>query len=161
MVLQGKRMEQDDILMVYQKNGWDSRAFVQNFEKSDCYLPPLKLEAATDANCFLETKIELRDEGKFRHRLKNLNEGRQETPAVWRYQRYDSFSAEGQKMGVVIGCLKKVTHMASDRENWWYSLCHKLREFTVLGYPSNVLRKACARMYTVTGETQWLRAVRD
>ena len=41
----------DDILMVYQKNGWDSRAFVQNFEKSDCYLPPLKLEAATGIDC--------------------------------------------------------------------------------------------------------------
>ena len=146
--------------MVYQKNGWDSRAFVQNFERSDCYLPPLRLEAATDGNCFLETKFELREDGKFRHRLKNLNEGLQ-TPAVWRYQRYDSFSAEGQKMGVVIGCLKKVTHMASDRESWRYSLCQKLREFTALGYPASILRKACARMYTITGDRQWLRALYD
>ena len=55
------------------------------------YWAPLKLEAAENAH-FLETTLELEANGGFRTRLKNVNEGCEAEPRVWRYHRWDSFT---------------------------------------------------------------------
>ena len=124
-----------------------------------CYWPPLKLEPADDS-CFLETRIvELTQDGRFTHRLKNANEGRASSPAVWRYQRWDSFGSESAKIGVLIGCLRKVEWMASDERRFHEGLAYKMQEFQALGYPRRVLQAACERMYeSVSGGWRWLLA---
>ena len=40
------------------------------------------------------------------------------------------------KAGIVVGCLLKVSAMASDDEGFALSVTSKLREFTALGYPA-------------------------
>ena len=148
----------DDVLTVVARDGtWSANEWQRDFERSECYWPPLKLEPA-EATCFLETRIEMGDDGMFRHRLKNTNEGREEEPKIWRYHRWDSFSPEAMKLGVIVGCLHKVGLMASDAAGFWLSLNCKLREFYVLGYPSGTLRKALERMYARTGYRRWLKA---
>ena len=47
----------DDILMVYRKAvWWDHERFLLDFERSECYHPPLALEDAKD-DTFLETTL--------------------------------------------------------------------------------------------------------
>ena len=78
----------DDVLMFYAENeSWDYRRFVQDFEESKCYWPPLKLEAG-DESTFLESKFFVNDDG-IRYRIKNVNEEGENR--VWRYHRYDSY----------------------------------------------------------------------
>ena len=77
---------------------------------------------------------------------------------MWRYQRWDSFGAESAKIGVLIGCLRKVEWMASSELQFHEALTHKVREFEALGYPRRVLRAACERMYeSVSGQWRWLQ----
>ena len=151
----------DDVLTVVARDDrvWDAGALMSAFESSTCYWPPLKLERA-DESCFLETRIlELTRDGRFVLRLKNVNEGRESDPAVWRYQRWDSFGSESAKVGVLIGCLRKVEWMASDELRFHQGLRYKVREFEALGYPRRVLQSACARMYeNIAGGGHWLRA---
>ena len=120
------------------------------------------MKQRADDSHFLETRIvELTHDGRFTHRLKNLNEGRQPQPAVWRYQRWDSFGSEGAKVGVLIGCLQKVEAMASDDAQFEYALAHKLAEFDALGYPARVLHAACERTRKRRGAAsgRWLQAI--
>ena len=149
----------DDILMVVRRSPeWRADDFMRDFASSTCYLPPLRLEEADDG-CFLETRFALLPNGQFRHRLKNLNEERDTNPMMWRYHRYDSFSAEAMKTGVLVGCLRKVALMASDEENFRYSLTSKLKEFQALGYPVRFLRRVCARMQTRYTDQRWRDAI--
>jgi hypothetical protein len=137
----------DDVIMVVSSSpGWDADAFVRDFESSTCYMPPLKLEAADDT-CFLETKFALLPNGTFRHRLKNVNEGRETNPIAWRYHRFDSFCSLSMKEGVMISCMRKIGQHASDEANFQYSLECKLKEFEALGYPWSWLRRARANAY--------------
>ena len=151
----------DDVFTVVARNDreWRADELMNDFERSTCYWPPLRLERA-DESCFLETRIvELTQDGRFEHRLKNANEGRAESPAVWRYQRWDSFGSESAKIGVLIGCLRKVEWMASDKRRFHEGLVHKLVEFEALGYPRRVLLTACKRMHeSVSGGGRWLQA---
>ena len=149
----------DDVLTVVARNEseWRADDLLRDFERSECYWSPLRLEAA-DAQHFLETSLELTREGQFRHRLKNVNEGREERPKVWRYHRWDSFTSERMKLGVLMGCLYKVGQMASDPTSFWFSLECKLREFGALGYPTTALRRATERMFARYGDVRWLRA---
>ena len=57
----------DDVLTVIAKDDdkWDADAFMKDFESSTCYMPPLNLERA-EPEYFLETRIELTKEGRFR-----------------------------------------------------------------------------------------------
>ena len=94
---------------------------------------PLKLEAAESAH-FLETTLELDPSGSFRTRLKNVNEGCEAEPRVWRYHRWDSFTCAKMKAGIVVGCLLKVSAMASDDEGFALSVTiTSSGEFTALG----------------------------
>ena len=108
------------------------------------YWAPLKLEAAENAH-FLETTLELEANGGFRTRLKNVNEGCEAEPRVWRYHRWDSFTCAKMKAGIVVGCLLNVSAMASVDEGFALSVTSKLWEFTALGYPAHVLNGVIGR----------------
>ena len=132
----------DDILLFFRKHGWDRERFYGDFKKSECYMPPLKLEEAADGT-FLETSFRMADNHLY-YRLKNANEGGKK--ATWRYHGYDSYSPMWQKRSTMVATLKKVDFMASDRMEKLASAMDKLREFEHLGYPARVRRQACAVM---------------
>ena len=102
--------------------------------------------------------LELDANGGFRTRLKNVNEGCEREPRVWRYHRWDSFTCAKMKEGIVVGCLLKVSAMASDDEGFALSVTSKLREFTALGYPAHVLNGVIGRAYARTKDERLLRA---
>ena len=78
----------DDILLVYAKTAsWDHERFIKDFEASECYHEPLKLEDGR-AGTFLETTFEWTGQS-FRHWLKNDNE-RGKEPKIWRYKDFRS-----------------------------------------------------------------------
>ena len=110
---------------------------------------------------FLETALELErrfpDETQERQ-FKNVNEGCEREPRVWRYHRWDSFTCAKMKEGIVVGCLLKVSAMASDDEGFALSVTSKLREFTALGYPAHVLNGVIGRAYARTKDERLLRA---
>ena len=60
------------------------------------------------------------------------------------------------KAGIVVGCLLKVSAMASDDEGFALSVTSKLREFTALGYPAHVLNGVIARAYARTKDERLL-----
>ena len=76
-----------------------------------------------------------------------MNEGCEAEPRVWRYHRWDSFTCAKMKAGIVVGCLLKVSAMASDDEGFALSVTSKLREFTALGYPAHVLNGVIGRAF--------------
>ena len=131
---------------------------MQSF-KETCYLPPLKLEEA-EQGLFLETQFTIAATGELEHRLKNKNAGRDE-PLVWKYHAYDSYVPHLQKVGVLIGVLKKIHEMASDDRQLRISINDKINEFEKLRYPRKVLRLACFRMYGTTAHTTWVDAARS
>ena len=96
--------------------------------------------------------------GGFRTRLKNGNEGCEREPRVWRYHRWDSFTCAKMKEGIVVGCLLKVSAMASDDEGFALSVTSKLREFMALGYPAHVLNGVIGRAFARTKDERLLRA---
>ena len=142
----------DDIALFMIKDGtWDHQRFYEDFQRSECYMAPLKLEAATDGT-FLETQFKL-EHDRIRFRLKNVNEDGEKK--VWRYQAWDSYTPHMQKCSTLVATLKKVDFMAGDDEERGFSALHKLREFQNLGYPVRTLRDACARVYRETGRLVW------
>ena len=100
----------DDVITITAKDDsvWDVDRFREDFRRSECYWAPLKLEAAESAH-FLETTLELDPSGSFRTRLKNVNEGCEAEPRVWRYHRWNSFTCAKMKAGIVIA--RHSTHL--------------------------------------------------
>ena len=151
------RRYMDDILLFYAENqGWDSAKMVADFEKSECYDSPLKLEEGGQGT-FLETSFEIK-ENAVRFWLKNQNSGGEKQ--VWRYQHYESYASYQQKRATLMACLRKVQKMASDRQALERSAWDKIVEFRELGYPRRVLRTACNYLGATTGERGWFE-VRD
>ena len=143
----------DDILMIYAKAPrWDHERFLQDFDKSECYHPPLKLEDAKD-DTFLETTFELKN-NQFRFWLKNDNT---RTTKIWRYQHFASASAFTQKRATLVACMRKVQSMASDKRALVESATIKLQEFAKLRYPTSVLRGACTFLAATTGTYEWIQ----
>ena len=143
----------DDVLCIYaESTRWDHEAFLK-YQGEECYMPPLKLEAA-GSNVFLETEFEIKKDG-IQHRLKNVNEEKG-APKVWRYQHYDSYGSYVQKKGVLLGCLRKVDKMASDRKQLLISGRRKMAEFERLGYPAAVRRYACSVVARDSGNGGWI-----
>ena len=143
----------DDVIMLYVKTpAWDSERFVADFERSECYMEPLKLEAGK-AGTFLETSFEVQA-GQLRHWLKNDNL-RGTEPKVWRYQHFQSHMAFRQKRATLTACLRKVDKMASDPMALRNSALDKLAEFKRLGYPDGMLWAACSKLGATTGRNVW------
>ena len=153
------RRYMDDILLFYAESAtFDSKSFLADFCKSECYLPPLKLEDAK-SDTFLETRFEIAPTNKVRHWLKNDNVPGQ-PKAVWRYAHFHSHTTFAQKRGVLMACLKKVHAMASDKRALRQSAQDKLHEFFTLQYPAKMLWGACTTMGTHTRDPAWFD-VRD
>ena len=84
----------DDLLMFYRDDEkYDTQKIVQH-SNSECYFPPLKLEAGKDGT-FLESRFMIED-NKIRYRIKNDNENGKED--IWRYMHYDSHTTKEQKI---------------------------------------------------------------
>lgn len=142
------RRYMDDVLFVY--TGEQGEQALQHFRRH-AYEAPLKLEDA-EQDIFLETRII--DGDLTQRRIKNKNEGQQKQ-VVWKYQRYDSYTPYLQKWAVMMTALVKVHQYATDDMQLLYSARTKLREFEGLGYPSNVLKKACIQMQLRTDNATW------
>ena len=97
-----------------------STRFYEDFKRSECYMPPLRLEEANDGT-FLETSFEVQH-GRINYRLKNTNTRSKE---VWRYHSFDSYATFGQKKSTMIAALKKVDYFASDNSERMISAIHK------------------------------------
>ena len=146
----------DDILMFIRKSPrWEHARFLDDFARSECYHPPLRLEDAR-SDTFLETTFEVRG-GVVRHWLKNENP-RGGPTKVWRYHHWASYSSFEQKRATMTACLKKVHGMASDGDALFASALQKLDEFRRLAYPKTILRGACTYMAATTGCYAWIRA---
>jgi len=114
----------DDVFMIYAEHeGWDSNAFIKDFERSECYFPPLNLEEG-EQDTFLETRFRVEDDNNITYWLKNANEdGRCN---VWRYQHFHSYSPFLQKRALVTACLKKVHNMASTVHHLYSKRVHMI-----------------------------------
>ena len=147
----------DDILIVNATPPWWNKdAFFKDFERSECYHAPLKLEKGAE-NTFLETRFKVIN-GQFQYWLKNDNENG--ATKVWRYKHFISHAPYLQKRAVLAACLKKVQKMASNRELLFVSALEKIAEFLKLQYPSHVIRAVCTYLAASQGEYTWLD-VRD
>ena len=47
----------DDVLLFMKKEGWDATRFYEDFKRSECYMPPLRLDTRTHA-CGLRLELE-------------------------------------------------------------------------------------------------------
>ena len=148
----------DDIVLAYAKPiWWDHERFVHEFEESQCYMEPLKLEPGKEGT-FLETSFKV--EGRtIRYWLKNDNK-RGEAPRIWRYHHWHSHAPFKQKRATLIACLQKVASMASDGAVMSISARDKLAEFQRLGYPRGMLWDACSKMGAITRRREWFE-IRD
>ena len=140
----------DDVLLFMKKEGWDATRFYEDFKRSECYMPPLRLEEANDGT-FLETSFEVQH-GRINYRLKNTNTRSKE---VWRYHSFDSYATFGQKKSTMIAALKKVDYFASDNSERMVSAIHKLREFKNLDYPNAMRREVCEILMQESGNVVW------
>ena len=148
------RRYMDDVIMVLAKAPrFDWRKFLGDFERSTCYMEPLRLEDGKDAT-FLETELQLIGGREFRYWLKNENACGRTT--VWRYQHFRSHAPYKQKRALVTASLKRVHKMASDTDALRTSAMDKIREFTDLHYPYYLIKNACAHLAATTGERTWL-----
>ena len=145
----------DDVLTLVADNPhFDLQEFMNDFNKSECYWKPLRLEDAS-AGTFLETSFEISN-GKCRHWLKNTNKPLVE-PKVWRYAHYHSYTPWRAKRSVMIATLKKVQKMASDPTSLTRSAIWKLMEFRRLKYPPAALLKACSALAVTSRNPTWFR----
>ena len=153
------RRYMDDIIMVTANppTGWDATRFRHDFEMSQCYMKPLKLEPGRQ-DTFLETRFCVTPSGHIRHWLKNDNEDGDRK--VWRYQHLWSHAPFAQKRATLTATLRKVQAMASDADALRASGLNKIREFSQLQYPRAILKAACTYVAASGGERAWLD-VRD
>ena len=141
----------DDILIIRATNQYfDDNRFLHDFQRSDCYWPPLKLEDGQDG-IFLETEIQIQN-NQIRHKLKNNNA---QGFNVWRYADIRSNNRHLYKKATLINSLQKVNYMASDDNMLIGSAIDKLKEFMFLGYPRGMLYDMCTRMAVTTRSVAW------
>ena len=149
----------DDVLLLWADSPtFDSTRFLHDFCKSECYLPPLNLEAGKDGT-FLEACFEITRNNTIRHWVKNVNEMGKPTKIV-RYAHFNSHTSFAQKKSIMMACLKKVALMASDNRALRKSATDKLYEFYKLSYPKKMLWAAATTMGVQSRNPTWFD-VRD
>ena len=148
----GRYMD-DVLLMSVQHKNFDQDRLIDDMSKSDCYLPPLKLEAARQ-DTFLETTFEITRKNTIRHWLKNDNDIAK-PPKIWRYAHFQSYMAFAQKKRIMVACMRKVHKMASDAHALHASAVKKLSEFWHLDYPDKLLWNVCTYMGVQTRIKTW------
>ena len=140
----------DDILCFYNKSDdWDYKAFISDFERSECYMSPLHLEDANQ-HTFLETSFSI-NPGTIDQKQKNEND----PFYCWKFTHFRSHMAYKQKRAVLITALKKAYDLASSPEMIIYGALKKISEFERLGYPNAMIRFVCARLAIEMEEPLW------
>ena len=151
MFFRGCRYMDDVLLFTSKAADWDRKKFIEDFQRSECYWYPLRLEE-TDASQFLENTIVQRKDD-VAYRLKNLNEtGCQ----VWRYHDYRSRMDYATKRATITAALKKANKLGSDDYQIRVAGICKCREFLALRYPAGILRHLCRQVAFSTGNFVWL-----
>ena len=74
---------------------------------------------------------------------------------LYKYAR-EPCSSSNEEWALVIATLRKVQHMASDRDMLVQSGMAKLQEFRRLGYPVGMLRRWCTFVRMATQEYAWI-----
>ena len=143
----------DDLLTIYKENRHAPIGDTLKRIRQSMYQGELKLEPAHDSQ-FLETRFEVSDDGHLLLRLKNTNEGTV-IPKVWRYQHWHSATSYTLKRNILLAALKKVHHMASDKEQLAISARAKIHEFQRAGYPFGVIKFMCNSLAATTGQHIW------
>ena len=123
---------------------------MEDFQRSDCYWAPLKLEDGKE-DVFLETQIQIQG-CTIRHKLKNENA---DGPKIWRYAHVKSATQFKYKYATLIASLQKVQAMASDDSMLVGSAIDKLKEFILQGYSFNTISRACVHMAVVSRKQAW------
>ena len=150
-----KRYMDDILLFSSHSHLWDRKRFISEFQRSECYWKPLRLEPSEPGK-FLETSF-FKEGNQVRFRLKNDNES---ASKVWRYHDYRSRLDYTTKRATIKCALRKANDMASDAEQLFISARAKCEEFLDLGYPSGILRHMCTRILYETENPTW-REVRS
>ena len=146
----------DDILLFTSTaDDWDRTKFIADFQQSECYWQPLRLEE-TDATQFLENTIITRGDS-VSYRMKNLNE---EGCAVWRYHDYRSRIDYATKRATIFAALKKADRLGSDAYQIKVAGICKCKEFLALRYPAGILRYMCRQVALSTGNFVWFDVAR-
>ena len=149
----------DDIIMIMAENAnWDIGKFCEDFQKSTCYLQPLKLEEGKP-DTFLETRFRITDDNQIKFWLKNENETG--CDKIWRYQDFNSHMPYIQKRSILNACLRKAQKMASDRHTLRKSGTDKIREFQRRGYPIGMLKAVCQYMAASQNDMTWMGIKND
>ena len=125
-------------MVLVRSPSWDTDRFMQDFETSHCYWPPLKLEDGTE-DTFLETRFVI-ENNQATYRLKNDNETEYR---IWRYHDFDSYGGYTEKRATLFNCLRKVASYSSNDAQLLFSGAAKLKEFEHLHYPAGIRRFAC------------------
>ena len=157
-MFRAKRYMDDILLIMADSPRFDTESFTRDFCKSECYLPPLKLEKGGE-DVFLETKFRIED-NKIRYCLKNENVIG-EPKKIWRYAHFNSGMAFEQKRSIMMACLNKVATMASDNKLLYHSGLQKLDEFKTLNYPAKMLWTACTTMGVKSRNPTWFEIRQD
>ena len=141
----------DDILMFMSNSPrWDAHQFRTDFERSECYWQPLRLEAS-DPERFLENTLVFTG-ARLAYRLKNDNE---QECMIWRYHDYRSRRDYSTKRAIISGALTKVAQMCSDDTQLYISGLAKCEEFCRLHYPRGILKYLCKAQAFRTGNRVW------
>ena len=146
----------DDIIFLYATNPrFDVERLMEDFQRSDCYWAPLKLEDGKE-DVFLETQIQIQG-CTIRHKLKNENA---DGPKIWRYAHVKSATQFKYKYATLIASLQRVQAMASDDSMLVVSAIDKLKEFILQGYSFNTISRACVhnwRWFLGNKHGSWLK----
>ena len=149
----------DDIIMIMANNeNWNMDKFCEDFQKSTCYMHPLKLEEGKP-DTFLETRFKITKDNHIKFWLKNDNETGQDK--IWRYQEFNSHMPYIQKRGILNACLRKAQKMASDKETLRKSGLDKAREFQRRVYPVGMLKAVCQYMAASQNDMTWMDVKND
>ena len=70
-----------------------------DFERSECYHPPLELEDGAHEGTFLDTTFEWKGD-RWAYRINNENQAGEE-PKVWRYKDFRSHAPYAQKRALI------------------------------------------------------------
>ena len=142
----------DIILATSSSRAWDVERFLSDFQRSECYWPPLKLESC-EGSTFLETDFALDAGGRVRCQLKNVN---RDQTVVWRYHDYRSHLDYATKRATLLCSLKKADRMGTDAEMRATAGLAKCREFLRLGYPVGIVRHMCYVVARDSDHLEWL-----
>ena len=141
-------------MLVAKHDQFDHDRFLLDFQRSECYWPPLTLKDAKE-DTFLETTFSLQG-NNLRYWLKNDNTVTN-PHKIWRYAHFHSYATLEMKKKILKATLLKLHNMASDDGVLCESAIDKLHEFARLGYPPSLIASVCRTLAVRTRNSIWFR----